>query len=190
MPPRIKTTEEQILNAAVEIVRKQGIGKLNARGLAKELGCSVQPIFRVYDSMEELKKAVFEKISTLYIKYLEDAISLDDELLGLVYAYIRFAREEKYLFQYLHMSERIQVKQTADFTTEGVNKEIADAMAEMTGLTVEQSQLLYAGIFFTAHGMASLIATNTAEFADEEIRGIITTMFWGMVDKLKSMPDK
>lgn len=185
MPPRIKTTEEQILNAAVEIVRKQGIGKLNARGLAKELGCSVQPIFRVYDSMDELKKAVFERISTLYIRYLENAISLDDELLGLVYAYIRFAREEKFLFQYLHMSERIQVKKTSDFTTQGVNKEIVDAIAQMTGLTTEQAQFLYAGILFTAHGMASMIATNTAEFTEEEIKGIITTMFWGTVDKLK-----
>lgn len=185
MPPKIKTTDEQILNTAVELVRKQGIGRLNARSLAKELGCSVQPIFRVYDSMEELKKAVFGRVSAFYIKYLEDAISLDDELLGLVYAYIRFAREEKYLFQYLHMSERIQIKETADFTTVGVNKEIVDAMAQMTGVKVEQAQLLYAGIFFTAHGMASMIATNTAEFTDEEIRGIITTMFWGTVHRLK-----
>lgn len=185
MPPRIKTTEEQILNAAVEIVRRQGVGRLNARALAKELGCSVQPIFRVYDSMDELKEAVFERISALYIRYLEDAISIDDELLGLVYAYIRFAREEKFLFQYLHMSERIQVNETSDFTAVGVNKEIVDAIAQMTGLMTKQAQLLYAGIFFTAHGMASMIATNTAEFTEEEIRGIITTMFWGTADKLK-----
>lgn len=185
MPPRIKTTDEQILNTAVELVRKQGIGRLNARSLAKELGCSVQPIFRVYDSMEELKKAVFWSVSAFYSQYLEDAISLDNELMGLVYAYIRFAREEKYLFQYLHMSEKIRIKETSDFTTVGVNREIVDAMAQMTGLTVEQSQLLYAGIFFTAHGMASMIATNAAEFTDEEIRGIITTMFWGTVDRLK-----
>lgn len=185
MPPKIKTTDEQILNTAVELVRKQGIGRLNARSLAKELGCSVQPIFRVYDSMEELKEAVFGSVTAFYTKYLEDAISLDDELLGLVYAYIRFAREEKFLFQYLHMSGFVRVKETSDFATVEVNKEIIDAMAQMTGLTVEQSQLLYAGIFFTAHGMASMIATNSAEFTDEEIRGIITTMFWGTVDRLK-----
>lgn len=186
MPPRIKITDEQILNTAVEIVQKQGIDRLNARSLAAELGCSVQPIFRVYDSMEDLKKAVFTKVSSAYVKYLEEAISLEDEMLGLVYAYVRFAREEKFFFQYLHMSGKIDVKRTEDFTTVGINKEIVGVMAQMTGLSIEQSQFLYAGIFFTAHGMASMIATNVAEFTDEEIKRIITTMFWGTVEKLKS----
>lgn len=186
MPPRIKITDEQILNTAVEIVQKQGIARLNARSLAAELGCSVQPIFRVYDSMEELKKAVFAKVSSAYVEYLEESISLEDEMLGLVYAYVRFAREEKFFFQYLHMSGSIDVKRTEDFTTVGINKEIVGVMAQMTGLSIEQSQFLYAGIFFTAHGMASMIATNVAEFTDEEIKRIITTMFWGTVEKLKS----
>ena len=55
MPPKIRITKENIVERAVEIVREHGMDSLNARSLAKELGCSVQPIFRAFDSMGELR---------------------------------------------------------------------------------------------------------------------------------------
>lgn len=34
-----KINREDILNASIEIIKKEGIQKLNARRIAKELGC-------------------------------------------------------------------------------------------------------------------------------------------------------
>ena len=44
MPAIKKINKEDIINASVEIVRKEGITGLNARKIAKNLGCSTQPL--------------------------------------------------------------------------------------------------------------------------------------------------
>ena len=56
MPPKAKVTREEILSACVDIIRESGFSAVNARALASRLGCSTQPIFSNYQSMEELKK--------------------------------------------------------------------------------------------------------------------------------------
>lgn len=185
MPPKIRITEEAMIHAAIEIVKEQGIEKLNARSLAKELGCSVQPIFRIFSSMEDLKKAVVTKVSEIYSQYLFDSISQEDQLVGLELAYIRFAQEQKNLFRLLHMSDRLGISKTEEFTAVGINHEIIKAMAQMTGLTLEQSTILYTGTFFTAHGIATMLATNHCTLKEKEIRNIIENVFHGLVRKLR-----
>ena len=66
MPPTKKFDKETIVATAYTIVKNEGFGKVNARRIAKELGCSVQPIFHNFTSMEELNKAVYEKIYNKY----------------------------------------------------------------------------------------------------------------------------
>ena len=56
MPPSIKTSREEIVRAAFEIVREQGADALSARAVAKALGCSTQPVMYHFGSIAELKK--------------------------------------------------------------------------------------------------------------------------------------
>lgn len=188
MPPKIQVTEEKIMETALKIVREEGIDALNARSLAKSLGCSVQPIFRAFENMAELKSRVFAAIADDYQQYLLRFMTMDDKMIGLLMAYIRYAQEQKHFFRLLHMSDRLGLQETKDFTEVGVNKQIADTMAKMTGLSEEKGQILYAGTFFAAHGIASMLATNHCSFTDETIKEIITNVFWGLVLKLKEQP--
>ncbi len=185
MPPKIRITKESIIEKAVDIVRNEGMEKLNARSLAKELGCSVQTVFRAFSSMGELKQAVFQYIAEYYVEYLRNSISPEDKLVGLEMAYIRFAREEKHFFRLLHMSDRLGLNKTEEFTSVGINKEIIDSMAALTGLTPEKATKLYLGAFYTAHGIASMLATNHCTFQDEEIKDIMEHVFDGLCMKLK-----
>ena len=57
MTPKIRITREEIIAAAVEIVRRDGDAALNARSVAAELHCSTQPVFSNFASMEELRSA-------------------------------------------------------------------------------------------------------------------------------------
>jgi len=185
MPPKIQVTEEKIIKEAMGIVRQQGIEALNARGLAKALGCSVQPIFRAFANMEELKKKVTACVADEYQQYLLREMSVKDQMLGLLMAYIRFAQQEKNYFKLLHMSDRLGLHETREFTQTGVNKDIILMMVEMTGLSQEAAVTVYEGTFFAAHGIASMLATNHCSFSDEVIKDIITNVFDGMVLKLK-----
>ena len=61
MPPKVKITKEDIINAAVSLVRENGADALNARTVASLLGCSTQPVFSNFATMDELRLAVAEK---------------------------------------------------------------------------------------------------------------------------------
>ena len=55
MPRATKFLKEDIIEAASAVVKKEGLSAINARRVAKELGCSVQPIFYQFENMEDLK---------------------------------------------------------------------------------------------------------------------------------------
>ncbi len=108
MPPSVKVTKEEIINATVDIVRKNGAQAINARTVAAVLNCSTQPIFSNFETMDELRFAVMEKADKIYNEYLSREIESEKfpayKASGM--AYIRFAKEEKELFKLLFMRDR------------------------------------------------------------------------------------
>ena len=52
MPPKVRIAKEDIVKTAVELVRKNGAGSINARAIAAELECSTQPIFSNFATMD------------------------------------------------------------------------------------------------------------------------------------------
>ena len=60
MPPSTKITREMILKTGYELVMTSGIESVNSRSIAKMLGCSTQPIFSQFPSMEELRLGIHD----------------------------------------------------------------------------------------------------------------------------------
>ena len=58
MPAVKKVTREKIVDAAVRVLQEDGYSAVNARSVAKKLGCSTQPIYSEFQNMEELKAAL------------------------------------------------------------------------------------------------------------------------------------
>ena len=105
-PPRF--TQEEVAVAAFDIVRGGGEESLTARSLAEKLGCSVKPIFGLFDTMDEVRQAVWEQANAWYIERLDAAMSAGDRppYLASGLAYIEFARTEPNLFTLLFMHRR------------------------------------------------------------------------------------
>ena len=74
MPPKVKTTKEAIVSTAVEMVRQQGAQAVNARAVAAVLGCSTQPIFSNFATMEELRLAVGSAANDLCNEYIRHEV--------------------------------------------------------------------------------------------------------------------
>ena len=49
-------TKEMILEATIKLFKKEGSDAITAKNIAKELNCSVAPIYSVYLSLDDLKK--------------------------------------------------------------------------------------------------------------------------------------
>ena len=108
MPPKVKVTREQIVQAALALVRESGAQALNARAVANRLGCSTQPVFSNYATMEELKLDVLRAADECYqahlAKGMRDPAYPPYKASGV--AYIGFARQERELFKLLFMRDR------------------------------------------------------------------------------------
>ena len=56
MPKKASVTKDMIISVAIDIVQKGE--SLNVRAVANKLGCSIQPIFYNFATMDELKKEI------------------------------------------------------------------------------------------------------------------------------------
>ncbi len=187
MPPKPKVTREIVLDAALELLREEGMDAVNARNVAKKLGTSTQPIFSHFASMEELREAISAYAEHLYnTAMLETMQGGGNGFLEMGLAYIRFARTEKKLFQLLFMSNRLQQEKVTEIagSTEGDEQVIA-MIGSMTGLSPDLARRLYAGIWYTTHGIASLVATNGSTMDDAEARDVLGSIFKGLLVVLK-----
>ena len=61
MPAAKRISKEAIIDAAAAVLRTGGFEAINARSVAKALGCSTQPIYLSFRNMEELKSALTQR---------------------------------------------------------------------------------------------------------------------------------
>ena len=169
MPPKVKTTKDEILKAALGIVRKGGAQALNARALADALGCSTQPVFSNYPGMDELRadvdRAAGAKRSDVP-KY---------KAFGL--AYIEFAKEEPELFRLLFMCDRSGGKKEED--TETLDR-MADIISSAVGISREEAYVFHLEMWIYVHGIASMIATSYLEWDEAFISRALSDAYAGL----------
>lgn len=191
MPPKVKVTGEAILEAAIEIIREKGIAGVNAREIGKHLGCSVQPVFRNFQSMEQLKEDLYQKTERLFDTYMKNGMARHQiPFLGMGLAYIAFAKTEKNLFKFLFMSDGFNGKGALDMVRGDENQEIVNIIAGMTGLDFLNAEQLFLSIWLITHGIAAMMATNDCDFSEDQIVKLLMDTFSGMKTQLKRKGDQ
>lgn len=191
MPPKVRITDDAILDAALAITREKGIDGVNVREIAKALGCSIQPVFRNFQSMENLKNALYQRVEEEHNAAMEKGLQMHPiPFLGLGMAYIQFAKEEKNLYKFLFMSAAISKKGFLEMIKEEENQPIVDLIAQMTGLKRKTAEELFMDIWLMVQGIASLVATNDFEVSVAEIEKILKDTFLGLKMQLAKTEEK
>lgn len=187
MPPKAKFSREEIIEAALEIVKEYGADTLTARALAEKLGSSARPIFTVFQSMEEVQEAVLASAKTLYKQYVERGLQENPAFKGVGTQYILFAVNEPKLFQLLFMTEQEGVPNLA-----GILPLIDESYAAILlsiekgyGLDGTAAEKLYRHLWIYTHGIAALCATKMCRFSGEEISTMMTEVFMSLLRKIR-----
>lgn len=179
MPPRFKFTKDEIINAALNVTRKEGMSGLTARALAAELGCSVKPIFGLFKNMEEVQQEVIRAADTLYQGYLKGDMEKAEypsyKASGM--AYIRFAKEEKELFKLLFMRDRSH--EAIDENMKGLAP-ILQIIRQNTGMSENEAYAFHIEMWIFVHGMAAMIATNYLDLDEAYISRVLTDAYEGI----------
>ena len=120
MAKALLITKENIVKGAVKLINDDGWLNLNARSLAKHLGISTKPLYRIYNNMDEIKKDVLIEINRQYDEFINSKIDSKKALLTLCIAYVEFANDYKNLFCSLFLSDNLKWKKIEDVFDEEV----------------------------------------------------------------------
>ena len=188
MPPKAKFTKEEIINAAFDIVRKNGLLSLTARTLGAKLGSSARPIFTVFTGMEEVIAEVKACARKEYNKYINVAFEqADDKPFKMVgYMFIKFAQDEPYLFRMLFMSDEFASMDSNSVLPliDSNYERIFTLVRDYYHTSIENARILFEHLWIYSHGIASLCATKSCSFTDDEIKNMLSFVAQGLFMKL------
>ena len=178
MPPKVKTSREDIISAALELIRENGAQALNARAIASRLGCSTQPIFSNFESMEQLEQDTIFAAYELYTDFIAREVKSEKYPRYKAYgmAYIRFAGRERELFKLLFMRDRT----SEDITPSPDFEEAVQMIMEANGVSEQTARLMHTELWIYVHGIGTMLATSFMDFEWEDISDMITDVYQGL----------
>ena len=181
MASSVNLTKEDVVVKAKNIVASTGWESLNARGLAKELGMSTKPLYRMFEGMEEVKKLVYDQIYKFYDEFVTSRIDKDKALITLCVAYIEFAQEHKNLFKTLFLSNNLSWKTIDSVLDEKWNQSAVINLVNKHGCSFENAKVLFMHIWLYSNGLATLIATNQIKLDEEKIMVRLVKIYKNLV---------
>lgn len=187
MPPKQKFQKEEIVAAAVNLVRAHGVEALTARALGEALHSSARPIFTVFDSMAEVRKAVEDAAYGIYSRYIENGLAEAESFKGSGKAYIRFGRDEPNLFRLLFMTGTPNPAQFSEVLpyVDSLCNNITDAAKAKFHIDRETARRLHHHLWIYCHGIAVFQATGVCKFSDEEIDRMLTEVGGSLYRNIK-----
>lgn len=188
MPPKPKFDRDEIIAAALEIVREQGAEGLTTRNIGQRLGSSARPIFTVFKNMEELTKEVRAAALRMYETYVVDREGNMSPFKQAGMRMLTFSLNEPKLYQLLFMHEnkdavtfddvRGLLGKTADYCI--------DVLTDEYGLSPSVANRLFENVWIYTYGIASMCATGMCRFSKEQLSEMLTVEFTAMLKYLMS----
>jgi AcrR family transcriptional regulator len=183
MARKTEVFRKDIIEAAVDIVRTQGSDALNARSLAAKLGCSTQPVFSNFKSMDDLLCAVLERTLEIYNSFVETVVNSNKyetpyKARGM--AYILFAMQQTNLFKLLFMRDRKKDEHSGE---DDLFDDVLPLIMKANGFTKEQARLFHLEMWITVHGIASMAATGYCTLDPALASRILTDSYQGLIQR-------
>lgn len=188
--PKQKITKEMILEAAFTILRTQGHEALNARSIAAQAGCSVQPIYSCCSNMSELLQELFSYTQQYLTSYVEKNADKDHYFESIGRCHISFARDEKHLFCFLFLSKYMCADSLEDIYRQCARQDVTDDIMRTLSIKEPDARRLYLHMMLYTHGIASMIATDAADIQNEEIHELENSAFLAFFNQIKEESQK
>ena len=183
MPAVKKVSKEKIIDAAVEVLRDGGFSAINARSVAKKLGCSTQPIYLSFQSMDELKVALTERAIQLHTQRVRDSLRAhqgNDSRYSRYSSYgmgfVKFAAEEKQLFRWLYL----EGKQLGPYQNDVLLPEVIAVIVEEFGYSEDVARRFHQDMIYFSYGLAILANTGHLHLTETELREAFRREFCGL----------
>jgi AcrR family transcriptional regulator len=183
MSNETKFRQEDIIEAAFDLVRRYGWEGLSARAIAKELGASTMPIYSTLKSMGSIEEEVIKMAFSL----LRQSMHMErtgDRWLDFGLGYVLFAREERNLFRCIHQERYTHLHEKYCFPQYSKNYETLRSYPSFRTLNEKEIEWVAYARYTLVHGMASLMNLGLLDIAEadviEYLRDIQATLLAGV----------
>ena len=170
MPAAKRFSKDEIIDAAVEVLRDGGFSSVNARSVAKKLGCSTQPIYFSFANMDELKAALTERAVLMHTRRVRDSLRAhegnDSRYSSYGMGFVKFAAEEKQLFRWLYLEGR----QSGPYSADVLYSEIIGVVVDEFGYSEEVARRFHRDMLYFTYGLVILANTDHLNLTEYELR--------------------
>lgn len=176
MARKTKISREVILEHAFQMLLREGYSNINITALAREIGCSTQPIAWHFGNMDGLRT----ELLSYSLDFLKNYYSVEGSDVGsimesIAHQYVKLAVEYPNLYKYIYISDHdgekmLQITQSL----RAKNKDkILQLLQEEYEIAEEQAKKYVMNLQIYVHGIASFIVTNVHVPAKETIMNMI-----------------
>ena len=170
MPAAKKVSKDEIVDAAIEVLRGDGFSAINARSVARKLDCSTQPIYFSFRNMDELKAALTERAIQMHTQRVRDSLRIhegsDSSYSSYGMGFVKFAAEEKQLFRWLYL----EGKQPGPYRNDVLLPEVIDVIVDEFGYCEDTARRFHQDMTYFAYGLAILANTDHLHLTQTELR--------------------
>ena len=181
MPAAKKVTRDAIIDAAVEVLRDDGFSAINARSVAKKLGCSTQPIYFSFKNMDELKAALTGRAIEMHIKRVRNSLRAhagnDSRYSSYGMGFVKFAAEEKQLFRWLYL----EGKQLGPYQNDVLLLEVIAVIMDEFGYSEDTARRFHQDMIYFSYGLAILANTDHLHLTETELREAFRREFRALI---------
>lgn len=169
MPPKNRFTKDEMIDAALDIVREKGIDALTSRELGARMGSSTRPMFTYFSTVNELKEAVRVRAAERYRDVMREGLNDKIPFLGVGRRQIKFAAEEPRLYRLLFLTP---VWNGPDGELPGIpelKREVVTSITEIYRVDVKTADQYYENMWLVGNSIAVRIVTGSGHFKPEDI---------------------
>lgn len=188
MPPKVKFQKEEIIKAALDVVREKGADAVTAREVAAKLNTSPRPIFTYYASMEDLRRDVYALAKDTYKTYIERGLSEPIPFQGVWRQYLYFAKEEPELYRLLFLTPPGSVSGGAMEALRFSQALARESLMRIYDLDVYAADCYFRDLWLMAFSFATLIVTGDCPYTVEEILAVGAEISLSVCKAYKEIP--
>lgn len=173
MPPKPKHTKQEVIQAAIGVIRESGADALTARKLAARLQTAPSAIFTHFSSMEQLLAEAVEAVTKIYDAYVQRGLKRNPPFKGFAMEIVHFAAEEPHLFSLLFMNPRGSAGIGDVIGSEGHEAQVLETITGTFPLSKAEAYHLYQDLWIYCHGIATLTATGVCAFSTAQLASML-----------------
>lgn len=166
--------KDQILDAALKMLIRDGYDSINIKTLAKELGCSTQPISWHFGSMPNLRKELTEAAFQYADKKMippPDDVAAIDRFREMGNRYIDLAYDEPNLARFLTEAHEGHTfaEQFIEILDRSMDETMSRQIADVLSVSVDQAEHLIQTLMLYVQGLVTMILSDRAQLESKEV---------------------